>query len=235
MRHRHRSRPSGPGAEAGAARRGRDQGVRDRDRGTAEPAERGRQADHPSQIPQSGWRDILLRTWRELGDDHVSLIAAAVAFYGLLALFPAIAALISIWALAFDPRQIEQQIGTFSALLPPDAAAIVKEQAHKVAADVGRPEPRRRGRHPARAVRRGQGHEGADRGPEHHLRRTGGARVHQAESGRTGDDARGHRGHDRRHRRHHCRTDRARYPSASDRSRRPCSASCAGRSCSGSR
>jgi membrane protein len=33
-----------------------------------------------------------------------------VAFYGLLAVFPAIAALISIWALAFDPLQIEQQI-----------------------------------------------------------------------------------------------------------------------------
>jgi membrane protein len=60
-----------------------------------------------------------------------------VAFYGLLALFPAIGALISIWALAFDPLQIEQQIGTLSAMLPPDAAAIVKEQAHKVAADVG--------------------------------------------------------------------------------------------------
>ena len=60
-----------------------------------------------------------------------------MAFYGLLALFPAIGALISIWALAFDPRQIEQQIATFSALLPPDAASIVTEQAHNVAADVG--------------------------------------------------------------------------------------------------
>jgi hypothetical protein len=59
-----------------------------------------------------------------------------VAFYGLLALFPAIAALISIWALAFDPLQIEQQIEGLSALLPPDAAGIVKEQAHNVAANV---------------------------------------------------------------------------------------------------
>jgi membrane protein len=128
MRHRHRSRPSRPGAEAAR---------RDGDQGAAQQAERGRQADRPSQIPKSGWRGILLRTWRELGDDHVSLIAAAVAFYGLLALFPAIAALISIWALAFDPLQIEQQIGTLSALLPSDAATIVKEQTHKVAADVG--------------------------------------------------------------------------------------------------
>jgi membrane protein len=110
---------------------------RDREQGAAGAGERGRTADHPAQIPTSGWRDILLRTWNELGDDHVSLIAAAVAFYGLLALFPAIAALISIWALALDPLQIEQQIGTFSGLLPPEAAAIVKQQAHQVAANAG--------------------------------------------------------------------------------------------------
>jgi membrane protein len=130
MRVRHRPRPCGPGAAAGASRRNSVPG-------TPEAAERGRQADYPAQIPTSGWRDILLRTWNELGDDHVSLIAAAVAFYALLALFPAIAALISIWGLAFDPLQLEQQIGTLSGLLPPDAAAIVKEQAHKVAANVG--------------------------------------------------------------------------------------------------
>jgi membrane protein len=103
----------------------------------ATPAERGRQAERPSQIPKPGWREILLRTKREISDDHVSLIAAAVAFYGLLALFPAIAALISIWALLFDPQQIEQQIEALSAFLPPDAAAIIEEQARKVAADAG--------------------------------------------------------------------------------------------------
>jgi membrane protein len=128
VRARRRRRPSRPGAAASSARR-------DHDQATEGAAERGREADSPSQIPKPGWRDILLRAWRELGDDHVSLIAAAVAFCGLL--FPAIAVLISIWALALDPLQIEQQIGTLSAMLPPDAAAIIKEQAHKVAADVG--------------------------------------------------------------------------------------------------
>ena len=74
-----------------------------------------------------------------------------------------------------------------------------------------RPERRRRARHPARPVRRRQGHEGADRRSEHHLRRAGGARVHQAESGRIGADARGHRRHDRRDRRDHRRTDRVQH------------------------
>jgi membrane protein len=103
----------------------------------ATSAERGRQADRPTQIPKAGWRDILLRTKREISDDHVSIIAAGVAFYGLLALFPAIAAMIAIWGLLFDPQQIEQQIEALSGLLPPDAAAIVTEQARKVAAGGG--------------------------------------------------------------------------------------------------
>jgi membrane protein len=111
--------------------------ARSAQRGMARSAERGRQADTPSQIPKPGWRDILLRTWNEIGNDHVSLIAAAVGFYGLLALFPAIAALISIWALVFDPQQIEQQIEGLSAFLPPEAAAIIMEQARNVAADAG--------------------------------------------------------------------------------------------------
>ena len=100
----------------------------------ATSARRGRQAERPRQIPKAGWRDILLRTKKEISDDHVSMIAAGVAFYGLLAVFPAIAAMIAIWGLLFDPQQIEQQIEAMSGLLPQEAAAIVTEQARKVAA-----------------------------------------------------------------------------------------------------
>ena len=46
----------------------------------ATAAERGRQAERPSQIPRAGWRDILIRTWHEIGNDHLSLIAAAAEF-----------------------------------------------------------------------------------------------------------------------------------------------------------
>ena len=103
----------------------------------ATQVERGRGAERPSQIPRAGWRDILVRTWNEIGEDHVSLIAAGVGFYALLALFPAIAAMISIWGLAFDPQQIEQQIAAISAFLPEQARAIVTDQARAVAAAGG--------------------------------------------------------------------------------------------------
>ncbi len=97
---------------------------------------RGRHAERPRQIPKAGWRDILLRTWNEMGDDHVSMISAGVAFYGLLAIFPAIAAVISIWGLMADPQQLEQQIEQLSSNLP-QAGSIISDQARKIASGAG--------------------------------------------------------------------------------------------------
>jgi membrane protein len=67
----------------------------------ARASQRGRQANRPGQIPKSGWKDILKRTKEGMGNDHVSMVAAGIAFYGLLALFPAIVATISLWAIVF--------------------------------------------------------------------------------------------------------------------------------------
>ena len=98
---------------------------------------RGRRAERPQDIPTPGWRDIALRTKNEISDDHVSITAAGVAFYALLAIFPAIAALISIWGLVADPAQMEQQIQSVAGMLPQEAASILRDQAHNVASNAG--------------------------------------------------------------------------------------------------
>jgi membrane protein len=98
---------------------------------------RGRQAERPQDIPKAGWRDILWRTKAEIADDHTSMAAASIAFYSLLAIFPAIAAMISIWGLMFDPQQITQQIQALSSALPEGAAGIITRQAETVAANSG--------------------------------------------------------------------------------------------------
>lgn len=96
---------------------------------------RGRKAERPSDIPKPGWRDILLRTKDEISNDHVSVVAAGVAFFGLLAVFPTIAAMISIAGLMLDPAAMQEQIATLAGMLPEDAAAILRDQANQVAAD----------------------------------------------------------------------------------------------------
>lgn len=95
---------------------------------------RGRRAEQPLDLPAKGWKDVLLRTKDELSADNVSVLAAGIAFFGLLALFPAIAAIILIAGLVTDPMMIEQQIEQFAAGLPENAAQILEGQAQKVAA-----------------------------------------------------------------------------------------------------
>lgn len=104
---------------------------------TGSGQERGHQAVSPRDIPWAGWKDILKRTYREGNDDHISVVAAGVAFYGLLALFPAIAALISVAGLVFDPLEVVQQLAQWTASLPEAAAAIIQGQGASVASGAG--------------------------------------------------------------------------------------------------
>jgi membrane protein len=99
--------------------------------------DRGRSAETPRQIPKPGWRDVLLRVKDEITRDHVSVVSAGVAFFGLLAVFPAIAALISIAGLVLDPATIESQLSQMAAALPENAAVILQEQAREVASGAG--------------------------------------------------------------------------------------------------
>jgi membrane protein len=94
---------------------------------------RGRAARTPSEIPKAGWRDILLRVWQKLGDDNISLVAAGVALNTLLAVFPAMAVLASIYGMFASPAQVAKEIAPFYGILPHDAAAIIQTQLQALA------------------------------------------------------------------------------------------------------
>ncbi|MGQ4878148.1 YihY/virulence factor BrkB family protein [Billgrantia sp. LNSP4103-1] len=93
---------------------------------------RGRRAGKPNQIPGPGWLDVVWRVKEQLADDRVNMLAAGIAFYALLSLFPALGAVISLWALAFDPAEITSQIGELSRFMPPGGARLINEQAREV-------------------------------------------------------------------------------------------------------
>src|SRR5680860_657127 len=90
--------------------------------------DRGRKADVPGQIPKFGWWDILVRVKDQISRDNVSIVAAGVAFYGTLALFPALAALVSIYGLLTSQQEVQEQITSLSDFLPKDAQSIIHEQ-----------------------------------------------------------------------------------------------------------
>ena len=93
---------------------------------------RGRDATTPSEIPARGWKDILVRVYRGLSEDRIVAIAAGVTFYVLLAIFPAIAALISLYGLFTDPATISQHIETLAGIVPGGGIDIVREQIDRV-------------------------------------------------------------------------------------------------------
>ena len=98
---------------------------------------RGRHADSPTQIGSKGWMDILFRIKDEISRDHVSLVAAGVAFYGLLAIFPGIAALMAIAGLVLEPETVVAQLDQIGTVLPQEASAIILGQAQDVAGAQG--------------------------------------------------------------------------------------------------
>jgi membrane protein len=91
-------------------------------------------ADRPTEIPPHGWWEVLKRVWDEIGRDNMSIIAAGCGFYALLALFPAITALVAIYGIVADPNTIEQQVSALSAVVPPAAVELIGTQALAVAA-----------------------------------------------------------------------------------------------------
>ncbi|TJZ89278.1 YihY/virulence factor BrkB family protein [Paracoccus gahaiensis] len=78
------------------------------------------------------WKAILLRVKSEIATDHISVVSAGIAFYALLSIFPAIAALISIAGLVLDPADVASQLETAVAMLPESAGAVLQEQVMKV-------------------------------------------------------------------------------------------------------
>ncbi|MGX9425508.1 MULTISPECIES: YihY/virulence factor BrkB family protein [Bradyrhizobium] len=122
--------PDRPRNKAGQAREARDRlgGP------SAEQDHRGRGATSPWQIPWAGWKDILLRTYEQINKDRVLAVAAGVVFYGLLALFPAITAIVSSYALFSSPTTINDHLAALAGLLPQGALDIVRDQVDRVVA-----------------------------------------------------------------------------------------------------
>jgi membrane protein len=99
---------------------------------------RGRHATHPLQIPWRGWMDILWRTYQEMQSDRLLSIAGGVAFFVLLAIFPAITALVSAYGLFFNTSTITGNLALLNDVVPANVLGIVTEQANRIAANSGR-------------------------------------------------------------------------------------------------
>lgn len=100
----------------------------------AEPGDRGRSADRPSEMSPRGWKDILLRTYKSISSDRVFSLSAGVTYYILLSLFPALTALVSIFGLFGDTAVIEQQVDSLALIIPAGGLDIIHQQLDRLTA-----------------------------------------------------------------------------------------------------
>ncbi len=94
----------------------------------------GADARKPQEIPKGGWVQILKRALKETGNDQVPLIAAGVAFYAFLSLFPAMIAAVAVYGLVADPRTVAEQTRQLTEALPRDAASLISAQLKAITA-----------------------------------------------------------------------------------------------------
>ena len=95
---------------------------------------RGREASAPWDIPRRGWKDILWRLYAKINDNRLLAVAAGVVFYEILALFPALTALVSVYGFFADASNIDQQVSALSGVLPGGAVDILHEEIKRLAA-----------------------------------------------------------------------------------------------------
>jgi membrane protein len=73
----------------------------------------------------AGWWTILMATWRRMGKDSLSILAAGVAFQTFFSLFPTLTAVVSLYGLVADPGMVERQISAVQGVLPPEAVKLI--------------------------------------------------------------------------------------------------------------
>jgi membrane protein len=94
---------------------------------------RGREADEPADIPARGWRDILWRVIWSASEDRVLATAGSVAFFALLAIFPGLATLVSLYGLVADRTTISGHLTLLAGILPHGALDLLAEELTRVA------------------------------------------------------------------------------------------------------
>lgn len=98
---------------------------------TVEVGTGAREARSPQELGR-GWRDVLWRVRQELRRDRIGFVAAGVAFYAFFALFPALAAVVSLYGLIWDPHQVQGQIEALRDVLPGDVHRLVATELHRI-------------------------------------------------------------------------------------------------------
>ncbi|MBU3021360.1 YihY/virulence factor BrkB family protein [Aestuariibacter sp. A3R04] len=83
-------------------------------------------------IPVKGWWSIAKRITRSVQNDNIPLIAAGVAFYCLLAIFPLLAATIALYGLVVSSAEVQEHMAMLVNIVPEESQYIIEEQLKRL-------------------------------------------------------------------------------------------------------
>ncbi|GGC10893.1 YihY/virulence factor BrkB family protein [Cellulomonas carbonis] len=88
-----------------------------------------RKPDSPDDVPKPGWKYTARKAFREFQHDQATDLAAALTYWGVLAIAPTLLALVSILGLFSDGAQTVRSVVEFAERLgmPPDSLQLVEE------------------------------------------------------------------------------------------------------------
>ncbi|MEU7855555.1 YihY/virulence factor BrkB family protein [Nonomuraea sp. NPDC049141] len=81
-------------------------------------------AEGPTELPERSWRDVLKRTVKEFGDDNLTDWAAALTYYAVLSIFPALLVVVSLLGV-FGQSATQPLVDNLGAMAPGPARQII--------------------------------------------------------------------------------------------------------------
>ena len=76
--------------------------------------------------------ELTRRTWRELGDDHSVDLAASIAYYSVLSLFPLAIGLVTLFSMVLEADVVEQEVHRFFHIYLPGSHGIIQANVEAV-------------------------------------------------------------------------------------------------------
>jgi membrane protein len=92
----------------------------------------GSHAEKPLHIPLAGWKQVLLRVKDQMDKNKLPIMAAGVAFYFFMAIFPALLAVVSLYALATDPLLVREHLEKLEEFMPPETHEFISEKIENI-------------------------------------------------------------------------------------------------------
>lgn len=89
---------------------------------------KGIDAEKPFQIPFAGWKEVMKRVKDQMDKNNIPILAAGVAFYFFMALFPALLAVVSLYTLVTDPLLVREHLEVLEDFMPPETHEFISEK-----------------------------------------------------------------------------------------------------------